>query len=154
MSKMLFIFYQWVQLKRFCHEKWNQSILVCVPCSRRSSVRAARGLMIMINCQSVQGDNHHGWCTFIVLGWLLAWWTPYQNDHRTPLDFRIGIQIRIHHYFSSLFFWVLASGPLSAKFSLLAQTFNYAAAQYCCQTRQRQWREFYIGSIMYWSFSL
>jgi len=29
-------------------------ILVCVPCCRRSSVCAARGLMIMINCQSVQ----------------------------------------------------------------------------------------------------
>jgi len=29
-------------------------LFVCVPCCRRSGVRAARGLMIMINCQSVQ----------------------------------------------------------------------------------------------------
>jgi len=54
---------------------------------RRSSIRAARGLMIMINCQSVQsvqmasgiGDDHHGCRTFTILGWLLAWWTPSCN---------------------------------------------------------------------------
>ena len=47
----------------------------------------------MINCQSlhvfewlVVGDNHHGWWTFTVLDWLRAWWTPYQNGHRTQLD--------------------------------------------------------------------
>ena len=31
------------------------------------------------------GENHHGWWTFTVLGWLRAWWTPYQNSHPTPL---------------------------------------------------------------------
>jgi len=56
------------------------------------SVHAAHGLIIVINCQSVQllkwlvvGDNHHGWWTFTVLGWLWTCWTPYQNGHRTPL---------------------------------------------------------------------
>jgi len=24
--------------------------------------------------------------TFTVLGWLRAWWTPYQNGHHTPLQ--------------------------------------------------------------------
>ena len=33
----------------------------------------------------VIGDNHHDWWTFPVLGWLLAWWTLYQNGHHTPL---------------------------------------------------------------------
>jgi len=49
-----------------------------------ASERAARGLIIMINCQPVQafkwsmvGDNHRGWWTFTVLGWLWAWWTSY-----------------------------------------------------------------------------
>jgi len=49
-----------------------------------ASERAARGLIIMVNCQSVQafkwsmvGDNHRGWWTFTVLGWLWAWWTSY-----------------------------------------------------------------------------
>ena len=71
----------------------NQFLFVShLPCCRRSSVRAARGLMIMINCQSVQVFE---WPVVqattttagepSVLGWLLAWWTPYQNDHRTPL---------------------------------------------------------------------
>jgi len=56
------------------------------------SVRAARGLIIMINCQSVQvfewfvvGDNHHAWWTSTVLVWLRAWWTPNQNGHYTLL---------------------------------------------------------------------
>ena len=63
-----------------------------------SSVRMACGI----------GDNHHGWWTFTVLGWLLAWWTPYQNDHRTPLlsdcfnyirrnGFGLGV-VRVPHY--------------------------------------------------------
>ena len=43
----------------------------------------------MINCQSVQvfewlvvGENHHDWWTFTVLGWLLAWKTPYQDSNQ------------------------------------------------------------------------
>ena len=79
-------------MERFCHEKRMESILDRAQCCRRPRVHAERGLIIMINCQSVQvfewlvvGENHHDWWTFTVFGWLRACWTPYQNGHHTPL---------------------------------------------------------------------